>query len=572
MKPKNIKPLITYNKLLAPKLQARLSYGLALVFPIAIYYLCANVLFPLFGQTYLLTFMLPIITCAMLGGLGPGLTATLVATICAAILLPPANSLAIANHYDSARCLLLVTNGLLVSAMSGLMHHHQTLNLARLQQLTQIQQQLQQSENLFHSVFAQAAVGIAIVAPDGRHLKANQKFHSILGYDPKDLQSLTYESISHPDDLQKDLAQMQRTLAGDISSYSIEKRYICKNGQALWVNHAVALARKPDMTPDYFIIMAEDIHARKQAEAALFASEYNYRSLFDSMLNGYAHCRMEYENGQPIDFVYLHTNKAFSTLTGLHDVQRKRVSEVLPGLRQSNPEVFAIYGRVALGGQPERFETYVKSMDIWFSVMAYCPEKGYFVAIFDDITKQKQAELKLLESEHRFRQLFEQAPLPLALADQTGISISLNNCFISTFGYERTELETINAWWPLAYPDPEYREWVKENWRQDIQQTLINPTSKPKEFRIICKDGQQRSVIISTTLIGNDFLSCFSDVTELRQRNDELERFNKAMVGRELDMIALKRHVNALSSELGRPSPYPLDFLKLADVQGSTKQ
>ena len=102
------------------------------------------------------------------------------------------------------------------------------------------------------------------------------------------------------------------------------------------------------------------INAEEKAAEAASNSEKKYRSLFDNMLEGFAHCRMIYENGQPQDFIYLDVNGAFEQLTGLKDVTGKKVSEVIPGVRESNPELLAIYGRVALTGKPEQFETCVK--------------------------------------------------------------------------------------------------------------------------------------------------------------------------------------------------------------------
>jgi signal transduction histidine kinase len=81
------------------------------------------------------------------------------------------------------------------------------------------------------------------------------------------------------------------------------------------------------------------------------------------------------------------------------------VSEVIPGIRQSDPEIFEIYGRVALTGIPERFETYVESLGMWFSISAYSPQKEHFVAVFDVITERKRTEEALQLSESRFRLL-----------------------------------------------------------------------------------------------------------------------------------------------------------------------
>ena len=131
---------------------------------------------------------------------------------------------------------------------------------------------------------------------------------------------------------------------------------------------------------------------RKQSEEALKASEYRYRSLFENMSNGFAYCKMFYENGNPFDFVYLAVNSAFEKQTGLKDVVGKRVSEVIPGIRQADPKLFELYSRVALTGNPEHFEMYMASMKMWFTISVYSPQTEYFVAIFDVITERKLLE------------------------------------------------------------------------------------------------------------------------------------------------------------------------------------
>jgi putative nucleotidyltransferase with HDIG domain len=126
---------------------------------------------------------------------------------------------------------------------------------------------------------------------------------------------------------------------------------------------------------------------------ALRASEAGYRSLFESMLGGFARCRMFFDaEGAPEDWVYLDVNPAFERLTGLTDVIGKRVNEVIPGIRETNPELFEMYGRAALTGERQRFETYVQPLGIWFSIAVFSPRKHQFVAVFENVSERKRAE------------------------------------------------------------------------------------------------------------------------------------------------------------------------------------
>ncbi len=144
-----------------------------------------------------------------------------------------------------------------------------------------------------------------------------------------------------------------------------------------------------------YIGIVRDISARKQAEEVLHKSELRYHSLFENMLEGCAYCRMIFEENRPQDFEYLNVNSAFERLTGLKDVAEKRVTEVIPGIRESHPELFEIYARVTLSGKPDKFEIYLEPLGAWLSVSVYSTDGDCFVAVFDNITDRKRAEKEL---------------------------------------------------------------------------------------------------------------------------------------------------------------------------------
>ncbi len=169
-------------------------------------------------------------------------------------------------------------------------------------------------------------------------------------------------------------------------------------------------------------------------------SEERYHSLFKNMREGLAHCLMLYEEGRPCDFVYLDVNDAFPRLTGLREVVGRRVSEVIPGIRESNPGLFEVYGRVARTGEPEKIETFVPPLGIWFSVTAYSPKRDHFIAVFENITARKRAEEALRESEARFRAAFDRAAVGMALMSPEGRFIRVNRALVSWLGYEEGEL------------------------------------------------------------------------------------------------------------------------------------
>ena len=126
-----------------------------------------------------------------------------------------------------------------------------------------------QSDDRFRTTFERAAVGIAHVATDGRWLRVNQKLCDIVGYSHDELMTRSFQDITHPDDLDSDLEQMRALLAGEIEQYSMEKRYLRKDGSPIWINLTGTLVRDEAGAPDYFIAVVEDIARRKAAEAEI---------------------------------------------------------------------------------------------------------------------------------------------------------------------------------------------------------------------------------------------------------------------------------------------------------------
>ncbi|MEA5625636.1 PAS domain S-box protein [Nostoc sp. UHCC 0251] len=137
---------------------------------------------------------------------------------------------------------------------------------AEINERQRIEEALRESEQRFRAAFHQAAVGIAHVATDGKWLLVNQRLCDIVGYTSEELQLLTFQDITHPDDLNADLEYVDQILADNIQTYSMEKRYFRKDSSIVWVNLTVSLMREPNGEPKYFISVIEDISERQAAQ------------------------------------------------------------------------------------------------------------------------------------------------------------------------------------------------------------------------------------------------------------------------------------------------------------------
>lgn len=140
---------------------------------------------------------------------------------------------------------------------------------------------IQESEDRFHAIFEQSAVGMSALTLDDKFFRINQKFCDIVGYTHIEMLGLTFQDITHPDDIATDIIDKQRLLVGEISNYSIEKRCLSKNGMLVWGKMSLSAVRDRTGKPQYLIVAFEDISDRKQAEAALQESEAKYRALMN---------------------------------------------------------------------------------------------------------------------------------------------------------------------------------------------------------------------------------------------------------------------------------------------------
>lgn len=125
------------------------------------------------------------------------------------------------------------------------------------------------SEALFYSVFEKASVGIALVAPNGRWLEVNDELCNIVGYSREELVTLTFQDITYPEDLNADLKHLHQLVDGQIDRYQMDKRYIRKNGEIVWINLNVTKVVNAQGELEYFVSIIKDIQAMKEAEQAL---------------------------------------------------------------------------------------------------------------------------------------------------------------------------------------------------------------------------------------------------------------------------------------------------------------
>jgi len=139
-------------------------------------------------------------------------------------------------------------------------------------------------DSLFQSAFEFAAIGMALVSPEGKWLRVNRSICKITGYSQAELLERTFQDITHPDDLELDLENVRKMLAGEINTYQMEKRYFRKDGTIVWVLLSVSLMRTKLGEPLFFISQIQDISRQKTSELRLAKATAEIKRLQERLL------------------------------------------------------------------------------------------------------------------------------------------------------------------------------------------------------------------------------------------------------------------------------------------------
>ena len=288
--------------------------------------------------------------------------------------------------------------------------------------------------------------------------------------------------------------------------------------------------------------------------------------LLEHLLNGVAYCRMEYTDGQPSDFLFLYTNPAFHSQTGLADVCGKHISQIVPGLRQTDPALLDIFGRVARGGQPETFVMPVKSMAEWFSVSVYCPHPEHFIALFDVVTERKKAEAALEDRARQLRFVLEGSELGFWDWDIATGKVERNPQWGHMLGYTFEELQhTAQQWADFVHPHDRERAWAS------IFDVVEGRSAAHKlEYRMLHKDGSIRWILDQAKVMQRDghgkatrMCGTHTDITERKLLEEELRR--QAHVDYLTGIYNRRHFMERAEQELSRAHRYakPLSMLML---------
>jgi PAS domain S-box-containing protein len=301
---------------------------------------------------------------------------------------------------------------------------------------------------------------------------------------------------------------IRTVMTGEQEEFHLE--YRCHSpGEKRWF--MLSATRFAGDGPIRVVVDHENITERRK-------SEEKYRSLFENMVEGYADFRLLYENGKPHDLVYRVVNNAFGHLTGLKNVIGKKVSEVIPRIHETNPELLETYARVAQTGKPEQFETHLIPLHLWLSVSVYSFEKEHCIAVFHNITENKRIEARL-------RRLMDSNAQGMIIWNQQGDVLEANDAFLNLIGYSREDMEAGRINW-ISLTPPEFTH-------LDLQALELMRTtgaSPPYEKEYIHKNGSRVPILLGAAVFEdnrNEGICFFVDLSPRKKIESQLMKSQK---------------------------------------------
>lgn len=249
--------------------------------------------------------------------------------------------------------------------------------------------ELERERSVFRQTFDQAAVGMAQLGMNGKWSRVNHKLCEMTGYSEAELLELSFQGITYPDDLGRDLDAMNNLLVRHTKIYQTEKRYVRKDGSIFWVGLTVYFVWKPDGTPDYGVSIIQDIEARKEAEQIAASVQEQYQALFEQMPEGILlideHVQVIAHNREAQRLLEYDSE----ALLKLHVWDFETIDD--PDAIEQRVQTIRLYGRDDFESRYRTRSGRLVDVDVSVQLVHLADGRQVFQTLFRDITGQKQA-------------------------------------------------------------------------------------------------------------------------------------------------------------------------------------
>jgi len=474
-------------------------------------------------------------------------------------------------------------------------------------------EQLTLSESTLSSAFENSAIGMTLVSPEGKFLKANKALSKMIGYSEQEILSISFQTITHPDDLEPDLDLVRKTLNGEIDGYRMEKRYFHKKGNVIWVHLSVSLVRDNQNQPLFFISQIEDITERKKAEKVIvqFNRLYKFTSAINEMMLRAEKkteifsdaCGIAITHGKfAMAWIGIFSRKegiieSFACAgnnDGYLDYLINNVSEkdfensvAAKSIRDKKPYfINDIANEVPMPWREEALKRgYRSQISLPITVgpvleaafILYMPEAFFFdkeeVKLLQEVTNninyaieklelkemQKKSEEDLKESEEKFRKLVEETVVGVFILQESRF-VYVNPQFEKISGYSNEVLLNEISFEQFIVED----EFLK-SWKNYFSGIIGEQPSDPYTVKALRHDGALLQIeVIASSISYKGKPAIIGTIIDVTEQVEEQLRINKAVTDaqeNERQQISMELHDNV--KQMMAASLLNIDFLKM---------
>ena len=405
---------------------------------------------------------------------------------------------------------------------------------------------LRENEKRIRAIFEYAPIAMAQLDMEGHPVLSNKALVHMVGYSEEELKNMVFTEFTYPDDVEIDIDLFKEMLNGKRDSYNIEKRYIHKNGRLIWANLHVGIVRDEQGKPAYIIGMVEDITQRKIAEEALKESESRNRLIIDNVpvviwktsSNGkteFISDNVERVYGFTPSEIYEKGKEVW--LDRIHNEDSGRVKKEFEKLFMENI--------------PFNIEYRIKTKDgkwIWLHDFANTVHKEngnmFAYGVFYDITDTKRVQNELIESEKKYRSIFENSNDGYLISDKDKKIVSCSQKMCDLIGYTQEELVGRDYKDFLIDKEKDWDALLFDNVKE------YNTHTTYYELGSMKKDGEIIPVEVSIYLLNfHDTIYYLGVVRDIRERKRlEKEVYNSMITSEEKER---ERYAKELHDGLG---------------------
>lgn len=392
------------------------------------------------------------------------------------------------------------------------------------------EQALRESERQSKAIFLSSPIGIATSDANKHFVSANEVFCKILGYTEDELRKLTFVDVTHPEDIAESTTNMKDLSSGKISFFTLDKRYVKKDGTIINGRVVVSAIRDQDGKPRLFIVELEDITDRKKMEDKVKQDLNTLEAVTQSIGAGFVIISKDYH--------VTWANKFIRQYRG--DVEGKKCYAVLNTLDApcSDCGVTKIFAGKTNFDAHEYFSTTVDGRPYWVEIIA-TPIKdshGNIVAASElavDITDKKQKEETLKESKQEFKALFDSNPEAVVYLDGNYNFLDVNPRFTDVFGYLPEEVKGKNLF-QVIVPE-ELQQEAKSYAEKSLRETVsFEAMRKRKDGSLFNATVSMAPVLVEGKRVGN--IAVYKDISDVIATQQKL---NKSLA----ETLAVKGHL-----------------------------